>query len=319
MNRLFASTLWILVATVCAVRAEPVTAVSGVFTVDTTPPTVPVATAPADGDTVVSPFLRLEASAQDALSGVAGYEFELVGIANQDVDTDYAVFRDLDDSVYSWNVRARDAAGNLSDWSSFTCTFGKGDDFDEDGLPDTWEYACFGGLDYSDGTKDSDHDGVTDILEAEADTHGFEFYVTLLPGWNMIALPCDTTTDSAAGLVAAAASPIWIWNAPMLRYGYTTEPKAYEGMWIFAAEETDDIPVSGTPPETNALQLSTGWNLTGSGLPAVLDSVDDIGDVMYWSDGGYTLVLPEDLEFSFLQGYWMYAGTTGPRGLTFSE
>jgi hypothetical protein len=319
MNRVFASSLWMFVAAMCLVKAEPVTAVSGVFTVDTTPPTVPVAVAPVDGGVSVSPFLRLEASAQDALSGVAGYEFELVGVESREVDTDYTVFRGLDDALYSWNVRARDAAGNLSDWASFTCTFGQGDDFDADGLPDTWELFCFGRLDYSDGTKDSDHDGVSDLLEAEADTHGFEFYVTLFPGWNMVALPCDTTTDSAASLVAAAASPIWTWNAPMLRYGHTTEPRAYEGMWIFASEETYDIPVSGTPPETNTLQLSTGWNLTGSGLPAVLDSTADIGDVMSWSDGGYTLILPEDLEFSFLQGYWMYANTSGPRGLTFSE
>jgi hypothetical protein len=315
MSRLLLHALPALLLLACLAQADQVTAVSGIFTVDQTSPTIPAALAPLDGGVVVSPFLRLRARSQDALSGVAGYEFELSGAGTQDLDVGYAVFRGLADGSYDWRVRARDAAGNLSDWACFTCTFGPGDDSDADGLPDTWELLSFGGLDYSDGTADSDLDGVPDLLEAEADTHPFEFAVHLLPGWNMVSLPCDTTVESAAELVAAADGPIWTWNAGAMRYKNTDEPKAYEGMWIFSASEKDGIVVSGTPPQAKVLDLSMGWNLAGSGLPAIMDTNNGIEEVLYWVEGGYSVAAMEHFEFSFLQGYWIHVSLPGSRSL----
>lgn len=305
----------VLFLAVAMVRAEPITVVSGVFTVDTTPPSVPVAVTPGDGASVMAPFLRLEASSTDALTGVAGFEFELTGVGLADVAVDYAVFRELSDSTYTWSVRARDAAGNLSDWASFSCTYAVGDDADADGLPDAWELVCFGRLDYTDGSADSDLDGFTDLEEAEANTHGFEFYVPIVAGWNMIALPCDTTADSAAALVAAADSPVWMWDAARLCYETTAEPPARQGLWIYSADDKGTIPVSGTPPLDNRIQLELGWNLTGTGLPAMLNSSAGIRSIMGWVDGAYDVADPADFQFAFLQGYWMSVSLPGQRQL----
>lgn len=302
----------------CLCVADPITAVSGVFTVDRTAPSVPDAAKPVDGGEILGPFLRLEARAYDATSGVAGYEFELVGNDWQALDTPYAVFRGIANGSYTWNVRACDQAGNWSDWATYECGFAFGDDDDNDGLTDTWELACFGRLDYSDGTLDSDGDGISDLLEAEAESHGFEFYLTLQPGWNMVALPCDTTADSAASLLAATESPIWSWNAATLRYRRitaSTPPLARTGLWIFAADEIQDIPVSGIPPLDDKLRLERGWNLAGAGLPSVFDSADGVENVQTWRDGGYDLFDPQDFEFELLQGYWIYASEASDQTL----
>lgn len=306
-------TVYILLLVTAMARADVVTAVSGVFTVDTTPPSTPEAVAPVQGGDVMAPFLRLEASASDALTGVAGYEFELVGFGSASGSADYAVFRNLGASVYTWNVRASDAAGNLSDWASFTCTYAWGGDDDTDGLPDAWELACFDSLDYTDGSADSDLDGFTDLEEAEANTHGFEFYIPLVAGWNLVALPCDTTADSAAALVAAADSPVWTWNAAALCYRATVEPAARQGLWIYAGTDKGTITVSGTPPKTNLLQLELGWNLTGTGLPATLDSDTGIREAMAWTSDGYETHDIAGFQFAFLQGYWMSVSQAGQR------
>ena len=128
--------LCVLCLAIAAAQAEPITVVSGVFTVDRTPPTVPVALTPA---TVTAPFLRLQASSADAVSGVAGYDFELTNVGTAQGAADYAVFRGLGNGIYAWSVRARDAAGNWSDWAAYDCAFADGDDSDIDGLPDAWE------------------------------------------------------------------------------------------------------------------------------------------------------------------------------------
>jgi len=296
-------------------QAEPITVVSGVFTVDMTPPSVPLARTPA---TVIAPFLRLQASATDAVSGVASYAFQFADVTI-DRTADYAVFRGLSNGRYTWSVRACDAAGNQSAWASYDCDFAYGDDGDfdglGDGLPDAWEISCFGGLDYADGSADSDLDGISDRAEAEANTNGFEFYITLVPGWNMIALPCDTTAESAASLVGAADGPIWMWDAARLSYLNTTEPPARQGLWIFCNERTEAIPVSGIPPANNSLQLELGWNLTGTGLPAVLDSTEGIGSIQAWTDGAYELPETAGFQFAFLQGYWMRVTLPGQRQL----
>jgi hypothetical protein len=296
-----------------ALRAEPLAAVSGVFAVDRTPPSVPAALEPDDGTTVVSPFLRLRASSTDALSGVAAYEFSLTGIGTGDAERGFAVFRNLPDGTYTWWVRARDAAGNPSAWAGFSCEFVQGDDDDGDGLPDSWELVSFGSLDYSDGTADSNLDGWTDLENAEADRHGYEFLLTLEPGWNMLSLPCDTTEESAAALVAASTGPIWMWNPDTMRYTATVAPPARQGLWVYATEHFGDLPVSGHPPADGYLRLGPGWNLAGTGLPAALDSMDGIRDIMAWIDGGYELHETDGFRFAFLQGYWLYNAIPGPR------
>jgi len=293
--------------------AEPVVAVSGVFAVDRTPPAVPEALEPDHGALVLAPFLRLRASSTDNLSGIAGYEFELTGFGARDRDGDFAVFRDLPDGAYLWRVRARDAAGNRSPWAEFACDFAHGDDDDGDGLPDSWELVSFGSLDHSDGTADSNRDGRTDLENAEAGRHGFEFLLTLEPGWNMVALPCDTDDESAAALVAAATGPIWLWNPRTMRYAATAAPPARRGIWVYAAERAENVPVSGHPPAGGHLQLEFGWNLAGTGLPAALETGDGIQNIMAWAEGAYELHETDGFRFAQLQGYWLYNTIPGPR------
>jgi hypothetical protein len=294
-------------------HAEPVTAVSGMFTVDTTPPTLPSAMAPADGQAVSAPFLRLQARSTDALSGVAGYEFQLVSIGSASSDANFAVFHGVPSRAYDWSVRAVDAAGNLSDWASFSCTFSFGDDADGDGLPDSWENASFGSTDYSDGTRDSDGDGMSDLEAAEADIPGYQFYVTLEQGWNMIALPCNTTPESVAALVAAADGPIWVWDAACGRYGTTNAFAARQGFWLFSAEREEDIPVFGTPATDDFLPLAQGWNLAGAGFVAGLESPLGIASLTAWEDNAYYVYAPEGFQFSYLQGYWVRVTAAGDR------
>ena len=116
-------TLCVLCLAIAMAQAEPITVVSGVFTVDMTPPSVPLARTPA---TVIAPFLRLQAapflrlqaSATDAVSGVASYAFQFADVTI-DRTADYAVFRGLSNGRYTWSVRACDAAGNQSAWASY--------------------------------------------------------------------------------------------------------------------------------------------------------------------------------------------------------
>ena len=95
---------------------------------DVTPPTVQL-TAPADQATGLAGTLMLRATASDDV-GVAGVRFQIDGedVGDEVTSAPYEVELPST-SVYASGVhvvraRARDAAGNLSDWSSATVTFG---------------------------------------------------------------------------------------------------------------------------------------------------------------------------------------------------
>jgi hypothetical protein len=246
---------------------------------------------------------------------VARYQFELVGVGSSEGPADYAVFHGLPASNYTWSVRAWDEAGNASDWATFSCSFAQGDDQDGDGLPDAWEIASFGRIDYSDGTRDSDGDGLLDSEAAEADVPGFRFFVTLQQGWNMLALPCDTTVDSISPLFASVRGPVWTWNAQAQRYETPDFLSARQGAWIFSTETIENIVLTGTPPYDDELPVTRGWNLVGAGLPAVFADARDITSILTWTNSAYETFAPTDFQFSYVQGYWMYATTSGQRQL----
>lgn len=297
----------------CPCAAE-VVGLSGRFTVDMTPPAAPVLIEPVEGGTVASPFVRLGVSAEDALSGVSAYHFEVTG--GDSVWTDYPqhILRALPDETYTWKCRARDRAGNIGEWSlpsSFSYQFG--DDQDMDGLPDSWEAAVFGRLTFSDGTADSDEDGLDDSLEAELDTHPFEFELSLRRGWNLLALPCSPSEEECAELKGAVVGGI-LWSWGVGGYSRATPPQAFRGFWAYAREERRGIRISGVPPESNEIALSAGWSLRGSGFPATVPDTTDVDSTWLWTEDRRFYSVPfarDQLRLSPMMGYWFKSGTGG--------
>lgn len=287
---------------------------SGRFTVDMTPPAAPALVEPAEGGTVTSPFVRLGVSAEDALSGVVAYHFELTGGDSVWTDLPQYVTRDLAAGAYAWKCRARDLAGNVGDWSpDFSFDYQFGDDQDADGLPDSWELAVFGRLTFSDGTPDSDEDGLSDALEAEWDTHPFEFELSLGRGWNLLALPCSPSEEQCEDLKAAVAGGIlWTWHGG--EYSRRELPRAFAGFWAYALQERAGISISGTPAAGNEIALPAGWGLYGSGFAATIPDTADVDAVWTWSeDAEFSSVplAPDQLRLSPMTGYWFESGTGG--------
>ena len=95
------------------------------FIIDSLPPSAPTLEAPANLSTISSrePTMSWEASI-DNLSGIASYEINLDGnLATRDATTSYSTSEPLADGTHTWEVRAKDGAGNWGDPSlsrSFT-------------------------------------------------------------------------------------------------------------------------------------------------------------------------------------------------------
>ncbi|MBN2057275.1 MAG: right-handed parallel beta-helix repeat-containing protein [Candidatus Saganbacteria bacterium] len=92
------------------------------FTIDSNGPSTPNLITPANGTTVTdtTPTLTWEASA-DSLTGIASYEihFDLT-LITQDATTAFTLPAPLADGCHTWEVRARDGAGN---WGAYSTTF----------------------------------------------------------------------------------------------------------------------------------------------------------------------------------------------------
>ena len=94
---------------------------------DTQPPLVAL-TAPADLQANLSGSITLSATASDNV-GVSGVEFQVDGVQLGAIDTSAPYSLSLDTTMYAsgqhvLRARARDAAGNLSPWSTATVQFG---------------------------------------------------------------------------------------------------------------------------------------------------------------------------------------------------
>src|SRR3989339_807991 len=89
-----------------------------IFTIDTTPPSVPILNTPSDGSTINDPNVSFtwEASV-DNLSLVAGYEMVIdnavtpVSVATNSYQSNMA------NGTHTWKVRAQDTLGNISNYS----------------------------------------------------------------------------------------------------------------------------------------------------------------------------------------------------------
>jgi hypothetical protein len=283
--------------------------VSGQFTVDRTPPPPPQATAPADGSVVPSYAVELAVVGSDATSGVAAYQFELVGRQLDWQPAAVLVRQNLADGEYLWRCRVRDRAGNIGDWSDVHAfSYVLDDDSDGDGLPDAWERDFLRDAGFSDGQGDSDGDGLSDAEEYALGSHPFEFYLDLAGGWNLLALPCDTTAGSAAALLAASDSPCWGWNGT--DYVQLSAPAAFQGFWVYLERSVRGIVVAGLPPAEPRRFLPAGWQLAGPGRQGVIPTGDGLRLIWRWTGRGYRTVdpaaaNPDDAAFRDFEGAWM--------------
>ncbi len=289
--------------------ASAATVVSGHFTVDQTPPSAPVVVEPAHDSTLAAPFIRLEVSAQDDTSGIQAYRFEFdqLPVGEGWTETASVALRGISPGAYGWRCQAKDRAGNLSRWSEWSFSFVHGDDDDHDGVPDTWEQAFFGSLDYTDGSGDADQDGATDLQEAEQGTHPFEFSLSLDAGWNLIAFPFSPDDASMETIRLFTSGPLWGWSAEQKTYEELDAPEAFGGIWAYAAEPEKDIALTGRPPATNRIALNPGWNFYGAGLSAIaLAEQETIRGAWTWEDGAYQFCprIEGGLSLEYLKGYW---------------
>ncbi|MFA6419060.1 MAG: right-handed parallel beta-helix repeat-containing protein [Candidatus Margulisiibacteriota bacterium] len=93
---------------------------SAYFIVDSTPPTVPNPVTPANGSTITEgkPTFTWEA-ASDNLSGIVSYEINVAGVSRVlGAVLAYTPTGNLPDGTITWEVRAKDGAGNWGSWSS---------------------------------------------------------------------------------------------------------------------------------------------------------------------------------------------------------
>ncbi len=289
-----------------AVTAPQVT--SGAFTVDMTAPLAPTLLTPESAASIQDFYVRFSASATDALSGVAEYEFQLAGQAGQWTDSGFLVRRDLDSALYEWRCRAKDRAGNIGDWSSFSLfdlTYSVADDLDFDGLSDAWESDFFGALG-AEPLLDSDRDGIRNIDEFDALSHPYEFYLDLQKGWNLLALPFNATDQGLAELHTHSVGDLWIWESDNWQADET--PAAYAGFWLFSSDSAPQVPVSGQPVSHNTVSLAAGWNLTGSGIRSnVSDPESIVETAMNWDGEEYQSLSLASLQLEAFSGYWIQA------------
>ncbi|MCD6382657.1 MAG: choice-of-anchor D domain-containing protein, partial [Candidatus Hydrothermae bacterium] len=98
---------------------------NGYITVDGVPPGIPSPIAPDEGSFLNSGTPQfIWSSVEDSIAGIAGYELEYAdnpefssAIDTELIDTSFTPSEPLTDTTWYWRVRARDAAGNLSNWS----------------------------------------------------------------------------------------------------------------------------------------------------------------------------------------------------------
>jgi nitrogen fixation protein FixH len=113
---------WMISAVDLAGNEGPPSAIRS-FTVDATPPTVPVKISPADLSTVTASPVAFDWGDSIDANGVADYRIEIYDAAPQIVfssDTPVsAINASLPNGTFTWRVRAIDTVGNASAWSGF--------------------------------------------------------------------------------------------------------------------------------------------------------------------------------------------------------
>ncbi len=140
-------------------------------------------------------------------------------------------------SGYVWGANVGWISLDSGKYGVQTDSIAPGPDTDADGIPDWWEYARYGKLNWFTATGDRDEDGVSDLDEYRADTHPNDdtdfLYVTLDPtsgatntlSWNTrptrnyrlqttTNLVTGTWTNTPSGLIHTGSAEVSIDDTP---------------------------------------------------------------------------------------------------------
>ena len=181
-------------------------------------------------------------------------------------------------------------------------------DSDHDGLPDWWELAYLGKLDYG-PNDDVDGDGKTNAAEYVAGESPSDVVLQLLPGWNLISMPVEPPDATTATLFAGSQilPQAITWDGEGYREVQDLVPKA--GYWVFVPGPKDGGPVlcevSGTPVLDGAVVLPPGWSLIGPVADCPVPVDKQIAGIWRWDVASSSYRVPEgNLEAG--EGYWIY-------------
>lgn len=141
-----------------------------------------------------------------------------------------------------------------------------------------------------------DKDGSTQKFSAE-DGNIVTADYKLRKGWNLIAIPGNNA--DLKELKRATAGIFWTWDGQ--KYIRTNARKAYEGVWVYAAQPVS-VNVSAVKADST-ITLNPGWNLAG---PANNVAVPDNVDAVFSYNQKYESILNNYALLCKGTGYWFF-------------
>ncbi|MBU1767828.1 MAG: hypothetical protein KJ648_06990, partial [Candidatus Omnitrophica bacterium] len=163
------------------------------FTIDSQAPSIPVLVAPANGSTTIESTVTFTwEAATDNLTGIASYEINIDGaLITQGATTSYTAPSALTEGLHTWEVKARDGAGNWSGNQTFTFTIST--------IPVVTVEAPNGGEEWMGGSSQN----ITWFATDEAGIDRILIYYSTGEGWITI-----TTNEANTGSYA--------WTTPLI-------------------------------------------------------------------------------------------------------
>ena len=301
-----------------------------------------------------SQFLCKGSTDGDERSPIAGYQFILTDSAsgksyqsnplNNLLQTPEFVFKasmitgGRPSGSYELKFIAYDILGNASETTK-TIYWRKQSNFyidsDGDSLSDIWEELYFGNKDYSDGSQDSDGDGITDYDEYLNGTQPYEFYFNLKIGWNMLSLPSEID-DKKLGEIISAIDSFWIFDGSSQKYDTVDKAvvnsiwdesgniinnynlsvlksklQPLTGFWAFCINEpAEPINYTGTHSK-DTVNVKPGWNLVGPAAKHTYSSKTTMENANEWSHDIQKYAPLKNGEFLLpATGYWIFNSTS---------
>jgi hypothetical protein len=99
----------------------------------------------------------------------------------------------------------------------------------------------------ADARPDRDGDGFTDAQEVERDTDPDRYYLSLVPGWNLVSLGRVPENNTVAGIFGRTARgtalAVWCWNPETLRYEAADRLESCRGHWLYWEGEAVEVDI----------------------------------------------------------------------------
>jgi glucose/arabinose dehydrogenase len=246
-------------------------------TTDTTPP-VATLTAPANLASNLAGTVTLSATATDNV-GVSSVEFQVDGVQVGSTDTAAPYSASVDTNLYASGqhivrARARDAAGNLSNWSSATVQFG-GTRNQPSGITNNESWIT--GLDSATAIAQAP-DGRMFVTQKAGQ-------LRVVKNGALLATPfLSLTVDSSGerGLIGVALHPNFASNRYLYVYHTTTENGAHNRISRFTASAS------------NGDVVAAGSELVIADLPTLSSATNHNGGAMHFGNDGKLYVAVGD-------------------------